>query len=286
MVKPQERRRLVQFFIEAFGLSRRKACGLAEVSRSVVEYVSRRPDDGPLRERIHHWAREKPRYGYRRIHVLLRREGHGANRKRVYRIYREEQLSVRRKKRKRVAASSREALAIPERRNERWSMDFMADTLADGRTFRTFNVVDDCTRECVAIEVGRSIPGARVVRVLEKLRLSRGLPGVIVLDNGPEFTSRVLDPWAYERGVELHFIGSSPRERRARSAKVSGLSGWPPTFRLARSPYFFGSRRDATHFRVSTPAVRGSRTGLRTAALLTERHYAVPRPGRTAAACG
>ena len=205
-MKPQERRRLVQFFIEAFGLSRRKACGLAEVSRSVVEYVSRRPDDGPLRERIHHWAREKPRYGYRRIHVLLRREGNGANRKRVYRIYREEQLSVRRKKRKRVAASSREALAIPERRNERWSMDFMADTLADGRTFRTFNVVDDCTRECVAIEVGRSIPGARVVRVLEKLRLSRGLPGVIVLDNGPEFTSRVLDPWAYERGVELHFI--------------------------------------------------------------------------------
>ena len=205
-MRPQGRRRLVQWFTETFGLSRRRACGLAGVSRSVVEYVSRRPDDGPLRERIHHWAREKPRYGYRRIHVLLRREGHGANRKRVYRIYREEQLSVRRKKRKRVAAASREALPIPERLNERWSMDFMADTLADGRTFRTFNVVDDCTRECVAIEVGRSVPGARVVRVLEALRLSRGLPGVIVMDNGPEFTSRVLDQWAYERGVELHFI--------------------------------------------------------------------------------
>ena len=170
MVKPQGRRRLVEFFIDAFGLSRRRACGLAGVSRSVMEYVARRADDGPLRERIHHWAREKPRYGYRRIYVLLRREGHTVNRKRVDRIYREEQLSVRRKKRKRVAAASREALVIPERPNERWSMDFMADTLADGRAFRTFNVVDDCTRECVAIEVGRSLPGARVVRVLEALR--------------------------------------------------------------------------------------------------------------------
>ena len=124
----------------------------------------------------------------------------------MYRIYREEQLSVRRKKRKRVAAASREALPIPERANQRWSMDFMADTLADSRTFRTFNVVDDYTRECVAIEVGRSIPGARVVRVLEQLRLARGLPRVLVMDNGPEFTSRVLDRWAYEHGVELHFI--------------------------------------------------------------------------------
>jgi len=206
VVKPQGRRRLVRFFTETFGLSRRKACHLAGVSRSVVEYQPRRPDDVPLRERIQHWAREKPRYGYRRIHVLLRREGYGVNRKRVYRIYREEQLSVRRKKRKQVAAAPRVALPIPNRPNERWSMDFMADTLADGRTFRALNVVDDCTRECVAIEVGRSIPGARVVRVLERLRLKRGLPRAIVVDNGPEFTSRVLDQWAHERGVELHFI--------------------------------------------------------------------------------
>jgi putative transposase len=206
VVKPQARRRLVRFFIETFRLSRRRACGLAGVSRSVVEYRSRREPDDALRERIQHWAREKPRYGYRRIHVLLRREGAPVNRKRVYRIYREEQLSVRRKKRKRVAAAPREALALPERANDRWSVDFVADTLADGRTFRAFNVVDDCTRECVAIEVGKSVPGSRVVRVLERLARSRGLPRVIVLDNGPELTSRVLDQWAYERGVELHFI--------------------------------------------------------------------------------
>jgi putative transposase len=206
VVRPQGRRRLVRFFTETFGLSRRKACHLAGVSRSVVEYQARRADDGALRERIQHWAREKPRYGYRRIHVLLRREGYRVNRKRVYRVYREEQLSVRRKKRKQVAAAPRVALPVPNRPNERWSMDFMADTLADSRTFRTFNVVDDCTRECVAIEVGRSIPGARVVRVLDRLRSTRGLPQAIVVDNGPEFTSRVLDQWAHEHGVELHFI--------------------------------------------------------------------------------
>ena len=206
MVKPQGRRRLVSFFQEAFGLSRRRACGLAQISRSVVEYRSKRADDTPLRERILAWARERSRYGYRRIHALLRREGWPVNRKRVYRIYREEALSVRRRKRKQVAASPRQAMAIPTRANERWSIDFMADTLADGRTFRTFNVVDDFTREALAIEVGRSIPGERVVRVLERVSKARGLPRAIVLDNGPEFTSRVLDQWAYRCQVELRFI--------------------------------------------------------------------------------
>ncbi len=197
---------MVSFFQEAFGLSRRRACGLAGISRSAVEYQPRRGSDEPLRSRILELARERPRYGYRRIHVLLAREGHEGNRKRTYRIYREEQLSVRRKRRKRVAAAPREALPIPSQANVRWSMDFMADTLSDGRTFRTLNIVDDFSREVVAIEVGKSIPGSRVVRVLDRLARSRGLPRTIVTDNGPEFTSRVLDQWAYKAGVELHFI--------------------------------------------------------------------------------
>jgi putative transposase len=138
--------------------------------------------------------------------VLLRREGWAVNRKRVYRIYREERLSVRRKRRKRVAAAPREALPLPSGPNERWSMDFMADTLADGRTFRTLNIVDDFSREAVAIEVGRSIPGSRVVRLLDRLARTRGLPQTLVMDNGPEFTSRVLDQWAYKHCIELHFI--------------------------------------------------------------------------------
>ena len=206
MVKPQGRRRLVRFFQEAFGLSRRKSCGLAGISRSAVEYQPRRESDGKLRSRILELARERPRYGYRRIHVLLTREGHPGNRKRVYRMYREEQLAVRRRRRKRVAAAPREALPVPSRLNVRWSMDFMADTLADGRTFRTLNIVDDFSREAVAIEVGRSIPGSRVVRVLDRLARTRGLPRTIVMDNGPEFTSRVLDQWAYKSSVKLHFI--------------------------------------------------------------------------------
>jgi putative transposase len=206
VVKPQGRRRLVSFFQEAFGFSRRRACGLAQISRSTIEYRSLRPDDRSLRERILAWARERTRYGYRRIHLLLRREGWAVNRKRVYRIYREEALSVRRRRRKQVAAAPRQAMPLPMRSNERWSLDFMADTLADGRTFRTLNIVDDFTREAIAIEVGRSIPGARVVRVLERLARARAVPRALVLDNGPEFTSRALDLWAYRSGVELRFI--------------------------------------------------------------------------------
>jgi len=206
VVKPQGRRRLVRFFEDAFGLSRQRACRLAGISRSVVAYQPIRSNDGDLRRRILELARERPRYGYRRIHVLLRREGWTDNRKRTYRIYREEKLSVRRRRRKRVAAAPREALPIPKEPNVRWSMDFVADTLGDGRTFRVLNIVDDFSREAVAIEVGRSIPGSRVVRVLDRASGIRGLPSRIVVDNGPEFTSRVLDQWAYEHQVELHFI--------------------------------------------------------------------------------
>ena len=198
-MKPQGRRRLVRFFQEAFGLSRRRSCAMAGIHRSVVEYLLRRADDRSLRERILAWARERARYAYGRIHVLLRREGWIANRKRVYRIYREVEPSARRRKRKQVAAAPRQALVLPSRPNERWSMDFMADTLADGRTFRTLNFVDDFTREALAIEVGGSIPGARVVRVLARLAKGRGLPRSIVLDNGPELTGRVLDQWARRR---------------------------------------------------------------------------------------
>jgi putative transposase len=213
---------LVRFFQEAFGLSRRRACGLAGISRSAIEYTPRREGDEELRARILELARERPRYGYRRIHILLGRAGHAGNRKRTYRIYREEQLSVRRRKRKRVAAAPRQALPVPSAPNVRWSMDFMADTLSDGRTFRTLNIVDDFSREAVAIEVGKSIPGSRVVRVLDRLARARGLPRTIVVDNGPEFTSKVLDQWAYKADVELHFIQPG---KPVRNAFVESFNG-------------------------------------------------------------
>jgi len=162
--------------------------------------------DAALRQRLLELAAERPRFGYRRLHVLLRREGVEVNRKKVQRIYREESLMVRKKRRKRVAQAPREPKPIPSETNERWSMDFMQDTLDDGRCFRTLNVVDDFSREALAIEVARSIPGERVVRVLDRLIEERGKPSLIVMDNGPEFTSRALDSWAYKNDVRLHFI--------------------------------------------------------------------------------
>jgi putative transposase len=151
-------------------------------------------------------AAARPRFGYRRIHGLLRREGELVNHKRVYRLYRDLGLLVRRRRRKRVSALLRRPKPVPAAPNERWSMDFTADTLADSRAFRTLNLVDDFSRECVAIEVARSIPGERVTRVLDRLASERGLPRTIVVDKGPEFAGRALDQWAFERGVQLHFI--------------------------------------------------------------------------------
>ena len=205
MVNPAARRRAVHWFREQFPFSERRACRLAAVSRSTARYVSTR-DDTELSQRILELAAQRPRFGYRRIYDLLHRQGLRVNVKRVHRIYRELQLAVRRKKRKRVAQASRRPRQVPLRANEQWSMDFMSDSLADGRTFRTLNVIDEATRESLVIEVDTSLGGHRVVRVLDCLVEQRGKPSRIVIDNGTEFTSKALDQWAYRNQVELVFI--------------------------------------------------------------------------------
>ena len=187
-------------------LSERRACGLVEIDRSSARYRPRGSDDGVLRRRLRELAHERRRFGYRRLHVLLVREGWAVNHKRVYRIYQEEGLAVRRRKRKRATATERVPLAAPVRANQGWSMDFMADALATGRRFRTLNIVDEYTREALATEVDTSLPGVRVVRVLEQLRQQGRKPEWIVTDNGPEFTGKALDQWAYENGVRLETI--------------------------------------------------------------------------------
>jgi putative transposase len=164
------------------------------------------PTNTQLLERLQAHAAERPRFGYRRLHTLIDREGLRVNHKRVYGVYRTAGLQVRRRRRKRLTRGQRVPLPLPSRRGERWSIDFMVDTLADGRGFRTLNIVDDFTRECVAIEVDRSLPGLRVVRVLDRLAETTGLPETLVMDNGPEFSGRTLDTWAYARGVTLRFI--------------------------------------------------------------------------------
>lgn len=187
------------------GVSVRHGCQLVGLARSTYRYCSHR-HDAELRSALRALAAQRRRFGYRRLHLLLRRAGWHVNHKRVYRLYRAEGLMVRRRRRKRVAVGPRIVQVPPTRPNQRWSMDFMRDTLADGRAFRTLNIVDDATRECLAIEVDRSLPGARVARVLDRLALTRGLPGQIVVDNGPEFAGRTLDGWAYTHRVHLQFI--------------------------------------------------------------------------------
>jgi putative transposase len=189
----------------AYAVSERRACRATGFARSSQRYRSVRPPRRALRDRLQTLALLKPRWGYRRLHWLLRREGWAVNRKCVQRVYREEGLSVKRRPRKRVSVP-RVPRTTPTRANERWSMDFVRDALGDGRAFRALTIVDDCTRECVAIEVDTSLPGERVVRVLERLAGTRGLPAGIVCDNGPEFAGQVLDQWAHRRGVQLLFI--------------------------------------------------------------------------------
>ena len=206
MVSPQARREAVTVLMAErdFGVTR--ACGLVHISRSLYRYRSRRPECSAVRARIEEIAAVKRRYGYRRIHVLLRREGWAINRKRTYRLYREAGLAVRRRKRKRIGPFERKPLPKPTAANRSWSMDFVSDGLADGRRLRCLAIVDDCTRECVAIEVDTSITGTRVKAVLERLADTRGLPRSITVDHGPEFEGQVIDAWAYQRNVQLSFI--------------------------------------------------------------------------------
>lgn len=218
---PEQRRTAVMEAMESAGITERRTCRFTGFARSSQRYAARRPPRTELRERLHTLAILRPRWGHRRLHILLRREGYEVNHKLTRRLYREEGLAVRRRKRKRVAAA-RVMKPMISGRNERWSMDFVRDTLADGRVFRAFTLVDDFTRECPVIEVDTSLTGERVTRVLDHLALTRRLPECIVCDNGPEFAGRVLDQWAHERGVTLHFIEPGKPVQNAYAESFNG----------------------------------------------------------------
>lgn len=202
----EERRRVVQKVCAAAGVSERKAIRFTGFARSTVRYRSVREPQDALRARIRELAEQRKRWGYRMIHTVLRREGWPVNRKRVQRLYREEGLAVRRKSKTRRSQAPRPIRAPLGAPNERWTMDFVSDTLSSGRRFRCLTVLDEHTRECVAIHVAHSIPSVRVIEVLERLRAERGLPEVIITDNGSEFTSRAFDAWAYARGIRIEHI--------------------------------------------------------------------------------
>lgn len=182
-----------------------------------------------MRERLEQLAREHPRWGYRFLCVLLRREGHKINHKRVLRLYREEGLKLRPKKRRKAASVQRVTPQATTDVNQRWSMDFVSDTLSCGRRFRALTLVDCHSRECLALEVDTSLNGERVVRVLERLKEVRGLPAVIQTDNGPEFTGHAIDAWTYQNRIKLFFIEPGAPWAEAGSEYASA-QGAPESF--------------------------------------------------------
>ncbi len=199
------RRCVLPYLLKAYKISERRACQLVVVNRSTVQYKSVRTDNPVLRARINEIAATRVRYGYPRIHVLLRREGWRVNRKRVYRIYREEGLSMRLKTPRRRKSIVLRDRAKAEAVNQTWSMDFMADNLADGQKIRLLTIVDNFSRECLALDVAAGFKGTDVAQVLTRIVGDRGKPREIRCDNGPEFVSKALDQWAYWNGVQLDF---------------------------------------------------------------------------------
>ena len=206
MVTPAARREAVATLVEHHEMSERRACSVIGADRTSIRYRSRRPDDHNLRERLRALASERRRFGYRRLHVLLRREGHVVNRKKTQRLYREEGLSVRKRRGRKRATGTRAPLLTVAVPNARWSVDFVHDQFAHGRRFRIFNVIDDVTKECLAAVVDTSISGRRVARELTALIARRGMPDLIVSDHGTEFTSNAMLAWSEETGVAWHFI--------------------------------------------------------------------------------
>jgi putative transposase len=206
VVTPAARKESVKFLCSNFPVSLRRACGLIGLQMSSYYHRHQPPNDEALRAALKEAAAKRRRWGYRMLAVLLRRQGFADNLKRIHRVYREEKLQVKVRRRRKTARWRGEKPLPANRPNERWSIDFMSDQLADGRKIRLFNVVDDFTRQCLAMEVDTSLGGWRVTRVLDRLVARHGHPQRIVMDNGPEFTGKALDRWAYEHRVDLKFI--------------------------------------------------------------------------------
>lgn len=200
---------------EAHGISERRACKILNADRTSVCYVSRRGDDAPVRARLRALAAERRRFGYRRLGLLLRREGLVLNHKKLRRLYAEERLQVRRRGGRKRALGLRAPIAPPQAVNQRWSLDFASDTLTDGRRFRVLCVVDDFSRECLALVADTSLSGQRVAREVDTIAARRGYPATVVSDNGTELTSTAILNWCQERKVGWHYIAPGKPQQNA-----------------------------------------------------------------------
>jgi putative transposase len=206
MVTPAAKREAVAHLGKVHEMSERRACRVAGCDRMTVRYRSQRPDDPKLRERLRALARERRRFGYRRLLIFLRREGFIVNHKRLFRIYREERLMVRKRGGRKRALGTRAPMAIPAAPNDLWALDFVSDQFVCGRRFRILAVYDVCTRECLATVADTSLSGKRVARELDLLIAWRGKPKMIVSDNGTELTSNAILTWTADTQVEWHYI--------------------------------------------------------------------------------
>ena len=208
--------------IEEKGYSQRRACALIDMEPKTYRYASARGDDAALRQRLRDLAGLRRRFGYRRLLILLRREGQEINHKRLFRLYREERLSVRRRGGRKRALGTRAPMTLPQAPDQRWSLDFVSDVLADGRRFRVLVIVDDFTRECLALVADTSLSSHRVARELDAIIQRRGKPLMVVSDNGTELTSHAVLRWQQDTGVEWHYIAPG---KPVQNAFVESLNG-------------------------------------------------------------
>jgi putative transposase len=258
-------------------VSQRRACKVIGVDRASVRYRSRRLDDGPIRTRLRELAAVRRRFGYRRLHVLLRREGMHMNHKKLRRLYGEERLQVRRHGGRKRALGTRAPMAMPQGPNQRWSLDFLSDALTDGRRFRILAVVDDFTRECLCLVADTSLSGRRVARELDAVIALRGRPLLCVSDNGTELTSMAILRWCQETGVEWHYIAPGKPTQNAFIESFHGrlrdellnetlfislaharaaLAAWRLDFNTVRPHSAIGNMPPADYAKLSDPAMQ------------------------------
>ena len=206
MVTPAARREAAAHLSQHYEVSQRRACQVINADRSTVRYRRRRPDDRLVRARLRELAAIRRRFGYRRLQILLRREGMHMNHKKLRRLYAEERLQVRRRGGRKRALGTRAPMTLPQGPNQRWSLDFLSDAMTDGRRFRILAVVDDFTRECLCLVADTSLSGTRVARELDAIIVERGRPVLCVSDNGTELTSMAILRWCQEASIEWHYI--------------------------------------------------------------------------------
>lgn len=225
MVTPGAKRCAVAYARDCHGLNERRGCDLIGIARRVARYQPSRSDDAGLRRRLRELAAERRRFGYRRLGYLLAREGLSRNHQKLLRIYREEGLKVRRRGSRRRALGTRATMTLPQGPNQRWSLDFVSDAFGCGRRFRILCVVDDFTRECLALVADTSLSGARVARELDAIAAIRGNPLAVVSDNGTELTSTSILRWSQERQVEWHYIAPGKPTQNAFVESFNGRLG-------------------------------------------------------------